>query len=70
MKGPQAFSRCGLSGKIVCQCNNNTFSPGKLKAAAMLPSKGVLIAVPVSGTFRMLQGGDSIRREEAGTSRH
>jgi hypothetical protein len=45
---------CGLSGKIVCQCNDDTSSPDKLEAGAKLSSGEVSIAVPESGTFRML----------------
>ena len=52
-------ARCGLSGKIDCQCNNNTPSPDNVEAAARLSSGGVLIGVPRGGTSFMLQGGDS-----------
>jgi hypothetical protein len=69
MKKAAGVARCGLSGKIDCQCNDNTSISGKLKAAAMLSSRGVLIAVPVSGTFRLLQAGDRIRgSQRAGIS--
>lgn len=55
MKKAAGVARCGLSGKIDCQCNNNTPSPDNVEAAARLSSGGVLISVPRGGTSCMLQ---------------
>jgi hypothetical protein len=62
IKRPQALRAAACPGKLFVSAITILPGPGKLKAAATLPSRGVLIAVPVSGTFRILQGGDSIRR--------
>jgi hypothetical protein len=59
MKKAAGVARCGLSGKIDCQCNNNTPSPDNVEAAARFSSGGVLISVPRGGTSCMFQGGDS-----------
>ena len=59
MKKAAGVARCGLFGKIDCQCNNNTLGPDNVEAAARRSSGGVLISVPRSGTSCMLQAGDS-----------
>jgi hypothetical protein len=44
MKKAAGVARCGLSGKIDCQCNHNTLSPDNVEDAARLSRGGVLIA--------------------------
>ncbi|WP_143046722.1 hypothetical protein [Bradyrhizobium erythrophlei] len=63
MKRPQCTTHCGPSGKIACQCNDNTSSPVETEAAANISSSEVQSAVPVDGTLRMLRSGDSKFRQ-------